>query len=177
MTEEEKSIDIDWTKGENIPRDAVQYWGKCKNCQHKAFVHKTAHMCSECIVKVKPDIEPSPDIVVPDSGPHGEVDAEPWEKPSELVPKTPKTPDKPAPKPEIKKTEAKKRGRPKGVKKGGFTPRTQVTKITPAKFDVAVPSGGPVGEWMFDEKKKGWVVKDEQGRSVRFSKDKPAEAK
>jgi len=177
MTEEEKPTDsvtgINWEKGENIPHDAVQYWGECKNCHNNAFVHKSVHMCCQCLLKVKPEIPPSADIVVPEEE---SVIAEPLEKPSEAIQAPKVDPD------EIKKTETKKRGRPKGSKnkgsknKDGFSPRTKVTKISPAKFDVAVPSG-PVGEWMFDEKKKGWVVKDEQGRAIRFSKEKPSEAK
>lgn len=66
-------------------------------------------------------------------------------------------------------------------KTGGFTPRTEVTKIGPGHF-TAQPKGlsisytGLVDKWFYDEGRKAWVVKDRQGRVVRQSKDKPPEA-
>ena len=190
----------DWEHGKNIPPDAVQYWGKCKGCNEEAFVSVAGHLCTVCFLKTPranhiPVPVPKPE---PDVGPwtDGPMTTEP-EPPgiqktlAEEIRELERTGD---PAKAVKalgdlheaavehvdrngkwkkgrpKTPTKPRKAGKGKDKGGFTPRTKKTQIAPAKFD------GPVGVWTFDEPRKSWVVRNDKGRVVKQSKDKPPEA-
>ena len=210
---------IDWVNQKNTPRDAVQYWGKCKNCGQNAFVDKRVHFCTQCVFKAKPNFpkseEPVDEPIEADASPWNNdepsVEQETVAKLTEGIPKVKTEADADAVLPVLEKlrqvtqvqipskgrakksrttvitekttTDAdmtiheteykidtpKKSPRKKPVK-GGFTPRTQVTKITPATFT------GPVGAWHYDETRKAWVIKDDKGRVMSQSKEKPKEA-
>lgn len=151
MSEDE----IDWLNGKNIPRDAVQYWGVCKNCGKTLFVDARCSFCVECVFKVKPVIPPRPELEVE------ETEASPWNGSDEVTVVEPVI-ERPV-------VETPKSTKPP-FKKGRKSPvraKSQPAKNQPAKYS------GPVGEWLFDEQKKGWVMKDELGRAVKFSKEKP----
>ena len=82
----------DWEKGTNIPKDAVQYWGKCKACEVVGFVSANNHKCCRCNIpseakKPKKVVEKVP-----------EKKEEPKEKPKE------------EPEPELPKEEPETKG-------------------------------------------------------------------
>ena len=80
----------DWDKGTNIPKDAVQYWGKCQACQVVGFVSSSTHKCCRCNI---PSEAKKPKKVV-----EAEKKEEPKEKPKE------------EPKPEVPKEEPETKG-------------------------------------------------------------------
>jgi ribosomal protein L37E len=182
---------IDWEKGENVPPDAVQYWGKCRSCGAEAFVSPwLEHMCTQCVAKNRPsstappvgesepvDKDECPECHKKTLGPGDSKCSEcgvgvltvpqkdaVLDKLGECCAEIRKeeaakgTPLEAGPWNEEPVKEPRKRGRPKGSR--NKKPKTAPVKVEP-------------GKWVYDDTKKGWVIRNDKGRVERFSKEKP----